>query len=103
MSSIGCSRSSKVRSSSRVTSRTRKLLQTTNSPAPECRRRLEPPPSPAQRFRHRDLVAGLPAGHRADGEMQLRLVGLPDRIEKDAGGCDIARASQTALALGETR
>jgi len=34
----------------------------------ECWRRLEPPPSLAQRFRHRNLIAGLPADHRADGE-----------------------------------
>jgi hypothetical protein len=47
------------------------------SPAPEYRHRLEPPPSLAQRSRHRDLVAGLPARHRTDGEMKLGLVGLP--------------------------
>src|ERR1700682_207990 len=77
------------------------IVQTTNSPAPECRRRLEPPPSLAQRFRHRNLIAGLPAGHRADGEMKRRLVVLPDSIERDAGACDVARASQTGLEPGE--
>ena len=74
----------------------------TNSPAPECRRRLEPPPSLAQRFRHRNLIAGLPAGHRADGKMKCRLVVLPDSIEQDAGACDVARASQTGLEPGES-
>ena len=76
---------------------TRKLLQTTNSPAPECRRRLEPPPSLAQRFHHRNLVAGLPAGHCADGKMKRGLIVLPDGIEQLAGTCDVARASQTVL------
>ena len=73
----------------------------TNSPAPECRSRLEPPPSLAQGLRHRDLIAGLPAGHRADGEMKLRLIILPDGIEQNAGACDVARASQTGLEPGE--
>src|SRR5258707_15774504 len=73
----------------------------TNSPAPECRCRLEPPPPLAQRFRHRNLIAGLPAGHRADGEMKRRLVVLPDSIEQVAGTCDVAHASQTGLEPGE--
>jgi len=70
-------------------------------PVPECRRRLEPPPSLAQGLRHRHLIVGLPAGHRADGEMKRRLVVLPDSIEQDAGACDVARASQTGLEPGE--
>src|ERR1700680_1340351 len=73
------------------------MVQMTNSPARECRRRLEPPPSLAQRFRECNLIAGLPAGHRADSQMKRRLVVLPDRIEQDAGACDVARASQTDL------
>src|SRR5260370_9629168 len=77
-------------------------LAMTNSPAPECRRRLESPPSLAQRFRHCNLIAGLPAGHRADGEMKRRPVVLPDGIEQDAGVCDVPRASQTGLDPGQS-
>src|SRR5882672_3143130 len=72
-----------------------------NSPAPECRRRLEPPPSLAQRFRYLNPIAGLPAGQRADGEMKRRLVVLPDSVEQDAGACDVARPSQTRQDPGE--
>ena len=75
----------------------------TNLPAPECRRRLEPPPFPAQRFRHRNLVAGLPAGHRADGKMKRGLIVLPDGTEQCTGTCDVARTSQTFLEPDEPR
>jgi hypothetical protein len=76
-----------------------KLLD--NSPASECRRPFEPPPSLAQGLRHRHLIAGLPAGHRADGEMKRRLVVVPDSIEQSPGACDVARASHSSLEPGE--
>ena len=74
-----------------------------NSPVPKCRRRLEPPPSLAQRFRHRYLIAGSPAGHHADGKMKRRLVVLPDGIEQDKRACDVARATQASLEPGKQR
>src|ERR1700722_10685093 len=77
--------------------RTTAGLYRAESPAPECRRRLEPPPSFAQRFFDRDPIAGVPAGHRADRELKRRPVLLPDRIEQDAGARDVARAPQTGL------
>src|SRR5262249_47817102 len=65
--------------------------------APECRRRLESPPSLAQRFRHRNLVTGLPAGHGADSEVKRGPIVLPDGTEQSAAICDVARAPQTFL------
>src|ERR1700723_1955533 len=40
--------------------RTTAGLYRAESPAPECRRRLEPPPSFAKRFFDRDPIAGVP-------------------------------------------
>src|SRR4029453_14797661 len=81
----------------RLVRSTKSPVQVTDSPPPECGRRFESPPSLAQRLRHSNLIAGLPTGHCADGEMKRRLVFLPDGIEQNAAACDVARASESGL------